>query len=68
MGLETIRAELQLRTIAMDCWASLEHQMKYKKDIKNADLLVEELHRCADEMASTDLSMQTIREMIQEKV
>ena len=41
---------------------------KYKKDIKNADLLVEELHRCADEMASTDLSMQTIREMIQEKV
>ena len=42
--------------------------MKYKKDIKNADLLVEELHRCADEMASTDLSMQTIREMIQEKV
>lgn len=62
---EFITAEIQLRTIAMDCWASLEHQMKYKKNIKNTKLIVEELKRCADEMASTDLSMQTIREMIQ---
>lgn len=60
-----INAEIQIRTIAMDCWASLEHQMKYKKNIRNTDLIVEELKRCADEMASTDLSMQTIREMIQ---
>ena len=28
-----INAEIQLRTIAMDCWAALEHQMRYKKDI-----------------------------------
>ncbi len=62
---QTIRAEIQLRTIAMDCWASLEHQMKYKKDIPDADLISAELLRCADEMASTDLTMQTIREMIQ---
>lgn len=59
-----IRAEIQLRTIAMDCWASLEHTMKYKKDVKNAELIVSELLRCAEEMASTDLSMQTMREMI----
>lgn len=65
MELDSLRVEIQLRTIAMDCWASLEHQMKYKQDIKNAELLTEELRRCADEMASTDLSMQTIREMIQ---
>ncbi|MCD7836691.1 MAG: hypothetical protein LUG83_08625 [Lachnospiraceae bacterium] len=61
---EFIMAEIQIRTIAMDCWASLEHQMRYKKNIKNIDLISDELKRCADEMASTDLSMQTIREMI----
>lgn len=60
-----IQAEIQLRTIAMDCWASLEHQMRYKKNITNTRMLETELKRCADEMASTDLSMQTIREMIQ---
>ena len=60
-----IMAEIQLRTIAMDCWASLEHHMKYKKSVKNAELIISELKRCADEMASTDLSMQTIRDLIQ---
>ena len=63
-GIEDVNVEIQLRTIAMDCWASLEHQLKYKKDIKNTSLIVEELKRCADEMASTDLSMQTIRDLI----
>ena len=60
-----IEVEIQLRTIAMDCWASLEHQLKYKKNIANTQLIVSELKRCADEMASTDLTMQTIRELIQ---
>ena len=46
-------------------WASLEHKMKYKKDIPNQELLVSELKRIADELASCDLSMQTIREQIQ---
>ena len=59
-------AEIQIRTIAMDSWAALEHQMKYKKEIKNTELLVAELKRCADEMASTDVSMQTIREILKE--
>lgn len=63
-GIETINAEIQMRTIAMDCWASLEHQLKYKKTIRNTALIVDELKRCADEMASTDLSMQTIRDLI----
>ncbi len=60
----SIQVEIQLRTIAMDCWASLEHQMRYKKHIPNATLIGAELLRCAEEMASTDLTMQTIREMI----
>lgn len=63
--LEHILFEIQIRTIAMDCWASLEHQLKYKKHINNTELIEEELKRCADEMASTDLSMQTIKEMIE---
>ncbi|MGT2928770.1 GTP pyrophosphokinase [Streptococcus dentasini] len=59
-------AEIQLRTIAQDSWASLEHQMKYKHDIKNPEMITRELKRCADELASCDLTMQTIRNLIQE--
>lgn len=62
----TFYAEIQLRTIAMDSWASLEHQMKYKHDIKNPEMIVRELKRCADELAACDLSMQTIRNLIKE--
>ena len=59
--------EIQLRTISMDTWAALEHHMRYKKDIGgNQALIATELKRCADELASTDLSMQTIRDMIME--
>ncbi|MBQ7274908.1 MAG: GTP pyrophosphokinase family protein [Clostridiales bacterium] len=58
-------AEIQIRTISMDTWAALEHDIKYKKDINvNKELITAELKRCADELASTDISMQTIRNMI----
>ena len=60
----TFYVEMQIRTIAMDTWAALEHKMKYKKDIPNQALLVSELKRVADELASCDLSMQTIRDLI----
>lgn len=56
---------MQLRTIAMDCWASIEHQLKYKRNIPHQELIVRELKRCAEEIASTDLSLQTIRELIE---
>ncbi len=60
--------EIQLRTISMDTWAALEHQMKYKHTIaKNQGLIESELKRCADELAATDMSMQTLRDMIQGK-
>ena len=62
---ESYNAEIQLRTISMDTWASLEHHMKYKKKVSgNTSLLASELKRCADELASTDVSMQTLRDMI----
>ena len=58
-------AEIQLRTISMDTWAALEHHLKYKKDVGgDVGLIVGELKRCAEELASTDLSMQTIRDSI----
>lgn len=60
--------EVQLRTIAMDCWASIEHRLKYKQNVTDQALIVRELKRCADEIASTDLSLQTIRELIEAPV
>ena len=63
----TYFVEIQLRTLAMDSWASLEHEMKYKKNIKNPEMISRELKRCADELASCDLSMQTIRNLIKEE-
>lgn len=60
-----VYAEIQLRTISQDTWAALEHHIHYKKiKTENDDLIIAELKRCADELASTDLSMQTIRDMI----
>lgn len=59
-------AEIQVRTIAMDFWATLEHQMKYKKSVSNEALIKSELKRCADEIASVDISMQTIREIMKD--
>ena len=61
----TYYAEIQLRTISMDTWAALEHHLKYKKEIRgNLSLINSELKRCADELASTDSSLQTLRDMI----
>lgn len=59
-----LNAEIQIRTIALDFWANLEHQMKYKRKIKNEEMIRSELKRCADEIASIDLSMQTIKDLI----
>lgn len=58
-------AEIQLRTIALDFWAALEHQMKYKREVRHEAVIRGELKRCADEIASIDISMQTLRELIQ---
>ena len=63
-GISDIDVEIQLRTIAMDSWAALEHQMSYKRDIPGEELIRAELKRCADELAACDISMQTIRELI----
>ncbi len=59
-----MRVEVQFRTIAMDFWASLEHKMKYKKDIQNAESISEELKYCADLISQLDRRMEQIRNRI----
>lgn len=59
-----VRVEVQFRTIAMDFWASLEHKLKYKKNIKKAEDISNELFYCAELVAQLDGRMQQIREKI----
>lgn len=61
-----IRVEVQIRTVAMDFWASLEHQIRYKKNLPNVDTeeIFAELKACADTIANTDARMLSIREKI----
>ena len=63
---EQMKVEVQIRTIAMDFWASLEHQVKYKKDVKDAEKIVYELRACADVINRTDFHMQALRDQIVE--
>ena len=57
---QPMKVEIQLRTIAMDFWASLEHQLKYKKGMDDFEALTAELKDCADKSAALDLRMQQI--------
>lgn len=59
-----IRVEVQFRTIAMDFWASLEHKLKYKKDVGTTDEIVAQLKTCADTIEALDYRMQEIRNQI----
>ena len=61
---QNMKVEVQLRTIAMDFWASLEHKMKYKKDIADVEILGAELKECAEIIARTDQKMQNINKRI----
>ncbi len=63
---KNMRVEVQIRTIAMDFWASLDHQLKYKKDMGAAtDSIIAELKECADLIAQTDRHMLEIRQRIE---
>ena len=61
-----VKVEVQLRTIAMDFWASLEHKLKYKKNLpdEKKDMLSQELIDCANESALLDQRMQKVRNII----
>lgn len=64
-----MRVEVQLRTISMNFWASLEHQLRYKKEISEEDaaLLAKELKECAETNASLDERMQKLRKHLDQK-
>ena len=56
--------EIQIRTIAMDTWASLEHELKYKSKKELPGYVVQELQNCAKSMAEIDASMERIHKML----
>lgn len=60
-----IRVEVQIRTIAMDFWASLDHQLKYKKDLGESGEIEQDLRQCADIISQTDNKMLEIRQRIE---
>ena len=58
-----MRVEIQLRTIAMDFWASLEHQLRYKKDFVFTEDMAKELLYCANLSAELDEKMDSLRKL-----
>lgn len=60
-----MKVEIQLRTIAMDCWASLDHQLRYKKDHIFTNEMAEELLSCAIMSAQLDRRMDELREKVE---
>jgi putative GTP pyrophosphokinase len=63
-GKYMMKVELQLRTIAMDFWASIDHKMKYKRDIPNEQSVTEELLYVADMINQLDRRMIQLRDRI----
>ncbi len=69
-GKKSIKVEVQLRTIAMDFWASLEHKLRYKKNINSeeVEILEKELVECSEISAALDKRMEEIRNRIEKKL
>ncbi len=61
---EHVKCEVQIRTIAMDFWASLEHQLKYKRNTDVSEELRTRLKICADAITEVDVEMQEIHKDI----
>ena len=61
-----VKVAVQIRTIAMDFWASLEHQMKYKQELPNQEAIADELKNIADAIYDTDQRMLDLRRRIEQ--
>lgn len=61
----SMKVEVQIRTIAMDFWASLEHQIKYKREIPDQENIVAKLKACADDIARIDSEMMDIHRQLE---
>lgn len=64
-GKTFVKVEVQFRTIAMDFWASVDHKLRYKKNVTNEEEIMEKLRICADSITAIDEEMQKIRNMIE---
>jgi len=62
---EAVRVEVQIRTIAMDFWASLEHKLYYKSGERASANMKNDLKECADVIAATDIKMQNIQREVE---
>ena len=60
-----IPVEIQIRTVAMDFWATLEHGIRYKSSDEVPAFIVDELRNCADVITKTDAKMQEIFKALQ---
>lgn len=67
-GKVSIPVEIQLRTIAMDCWASLEHELYYKNHHCENEEVSSQLKECAIEIAKIDEKMQKIYQQLHNKI
>lgn len=65
-GPVNVTVEVQLRTIAMDFWASLEHQLRYKTDVEVSEDLRRRLQICAEAISEVDVEMQVIHQALQQ--
>lgn len=63
---EYIEAEIQIRTVAMDCWASLDHKLRYKLPDDIPDTLKEEMLNCSLEIDRLDVKMQKLYEIVKQ--
>lgn len=63
---EYVEAEIQIRTVAMDCWASLDHKLRYKLPKTIPDSLQEEMVACASDMMQMDDRMQQLYQMVKQ--
>lgn len=65
-GTKYVKVEVQIRTIAMDFWATLEHELKYKNQLTGGDRIITDLMECADIIADADAKMLAIRKWTEE--
>ena len=57
---KTMKVEVQLRTISMDWWASLEHKIRYKKEKDSLSGIEDQLFSCAQIAATLDKNMEEL--------
>ena len=64
-GVELVEAEIQIRTVAMDFWASLDHKITYKFKGEIPEEIKDEMHKCAEDIHALDQKMLTLNKEMQ---